>query len=417
MPEIINLASRIEKQLPKKLSSFIRAAGKVAQKQQQRLYLVGGVVRDLLLERHTSDIDMVVEGNAIKLAQEMADIIQGRVTPHHRFGTAKVQWDNHMVDIAMARAESYTEPGALPTVKAGTIGNDLARRDFTINAMAIELNPRHYGELLDSHNGKNDLEQRLIRVLHEKSFIDDATRIWRAIRYEQRLGFRLELATQELVKQSTAWLDTISGDRIRHELELILKEELPEKVLRRADELNVLVKLHPSLKGDTWLTDTFALARETATTDTPQPQLYLALMAYRLSADETEQLIAYLKLPKATAEILRDTAAIKNKTEELATTGLAPSLIYELLHGYSLTALTANSLATDTATAAEHIELYLNVLRHVQTSLNGGDLKRMGIPEGPKIKEVLHNLREAKLDGRVSNKKEEEEMVRGQRIK
>jgi tRNA nucleotidyltransferase (CCA-adding enzyme) len=253
----------------------------------------------------------------------------------------------------------------------------------------------------------------MVRVLHDKSFIDDATRIWRALRYEQRLDFHLERSTLSLLKQGTAYLGTVSGDRIRHELERVLKEEMPEKVLRRADELGALARIHPSLRCDDWMTETFTLARERYLPDTfPRPELYLALMCYRLAPDKTEKLIAYLRLPKATAQVLRETMAIKEKRKELSTLGLAPSQIYRLVHGYGLTALTASSLAAGSATAAEHIDLYLSVLRYVKPALGGDDLIDMGVPQGPGVKEILQRLREARLDGKVTSKKEEEEMVR-----
>lgn len=413
MSEVVNLASGIEKQLPAELVDFMKSAGETAKRQKQGLYLVGGVVRDLLLERRNLDLDLVVEGEAIKLAQELGCPKKCKVITHPRFGTAKLQWGDWSVDMATARAETYSRPGALPTVKPGTIESDLFRRDFTINSMAIELNPVHFGELLDPHGGKNDLEHRLVRVLHEKSFIDDATRIWRALRYEQRLDFRLEPATLKLLKRDTAMLATISGDRLRHELELILKEELPEKVLRRADELGVLTKLYPPLKADDWLAEKFYRARQISLPESPSVALYLSLLAYRLTSDEIEQLISYLRLPKLSARALRDTIAIKAKSEHLSVSGLAPSRIHSLLHGYVSTALIANSAAADSITAAEHIELFYNVLRFIRPALAGEDLKGLGVPAGPKIGEMLNLLLEAKLDGRAKNRREEEETVRG----
>ncbi len=408
---VINLAGQIEKRLPADTFSFIKTAGEVAQRQQQRLYLVGGMVRDLLLERSTLDLDLVVEGDGINLAQKLAAINHAKVTTHPRFGTAKLQWDNGSTDVATARAETYARPGALPTVKPGTIKTDLSRRDFTVNAIAIELNPGHFGELIDPYAGKDDLERKSIRVLHTKSFIDDATRIWRAVRYEQRLDFRIEPSTLKLLKRDIAMLATISGDRIRHELELVLKEAIPEKALNRADKLGVLAELHPSLKADAWLSSVFSRVRLRFSGSPPLP-LYLALLAYHLTSDEIGQLIAYLRLPKSYSRVLEDTTAIKGKAEELSVHGLAPSRIYALLHGYGSTALTANSLALDSTIAAEHIELYRNVLRNVQNALSGDDLKGLGIPEGPRVKEMLQRLREAKLDGRVSSRKDEETMVR-----
>lgn len=413
MPKTINLTDRMQEQLPSDLLDFIKKAGEAAQKHQQRLYLVGGVVRDLLLERSNFDLDIVAEGDAIKLAREMAHLNRAKTTVHPRFGTANLLWAKRSADITTARTETYEKPGALPTVKPGTIVDDIARRDFSINAMAIELNPRHFGEFIDLHSGRRDLKRQVVRVLHDNSFIDDATRIWRAVRYEQRLGFRIEPATLKLLKRNVAMLSTVSGDRIRHELELVLKEEEPENAIKRAGKLGVLNRLHPSLKGDDWLAETFALARERCLPDNPPPNLYLALLAYRLTADETEQLISYLRLTKATAQLLRDTSAIKAKIKELSAPGLAPSLVYDFLHGYSLTALTAGALGAASPTAAEHIELYMNVLRHVNPVLSGDDLKKLGVPEGPKIKDVLQALREARLDGKLDSKEDEEEMVRG----
>ena len=413
MPKIANLSRHVEKQLPLDTVKLLKATGQIAYKRQQRCYLVGGMVRDLLLERDNLDMDIVVEGDAIKLAREITSEKPANIIEHKRFGTAKIQWDGGEVDFVTARAETYAQPGALPTVRPGTISDDLARRDFTINAMAVELSPRHFGEIIDPHDGRHDLENKLVRVLHERSFIDDATRIWRAIRYEQRLDFQMELATLELLKQSTAWLRTISGDRIRHELELVLREEQPEKTLYRADKLGVLAEIHPALKGDIWLMETFSLAYEYALPDLPSPQLYLALMAYRLNADQVEQLISYLRLPKTTAKVLRDTVSVKTRIEELTMQGPPPSHIYRLLHGHHTTALTANLLATDDDATEEHIELYLNVLKYVRPSLKGEDISKLGIKSGPKIKEVLDSLLEAKLDGKVNDRREEEEMVRG----
>ncbi len=409
----INLAKQLKEQLPADIIGFMKKAGKAAEKRQQRLYLVGGVVRDLLLERCNTDLDMVVEGDAIKLAEQIAVSKKAKVTVHRHFGTANLKWAKYSADFVSARAETYARPGALPTVRPGAIRDDLARRDFTINAMAIELNPRHYGELIDPFGGRKDLDKKLIRVLHDKSFSDDATRIWRAIRYEQRLGFKIDSATLLFIKRDIDMLKTISGDRIRHELELILKEEEPEKAILRAARLRVLEKLHPALKADDWLAETFATARERNLPDTTKVQLYLSLLCYRLDAKEVEQLTDYLRLPKATAQVLLDTLTIKTKLKELATPGLAPSTIYRLLHGYNLTAYIANSIGADSETAAEHIGLYLNVLRNVNPALSGTDSERLGIPRGPKIKEVLQKLREARLDGKIINKKGEEDMVRG----
>ena len=413
MPDIINLARKIEKELPSELASFMQAAGEVAADKGQSLYLVGGVVRDLLLEKANFDLDLVVEGNAIELAQQLAAVKRGKITTHPRFNTAKIQWDKWSVDFATARSETYAKPGALPSVKSNSIDCDLFRRDFTINTMAIELSPSRYGELIDRYGGRDDLEHKLIRILHEKSFTDDATRIWRGLRYEQRLDFQLERSTLKLLKRDISMLDTISGDRIRYELECTFKEEEPEKVLRRAGELKVLRRLHPALKGNGWLADKFKAARQPAYQGAPSFGLYLALLAYRLTSEESEQLTSYLRLSKSAAQIVRDTADIKSKLKTLAYPELSRSHLYRLLHGYSQPAIITNSIASESPIARQHMEVFLNELRYVKPVLNGDDLKRMGIAQGPQIKEILQRLHEARLDGKVTSKEGEEELVKG----
>ena len=411
MSETVNLSSKIEKQLPAELVNFIRLAGEMAQSQGQSLYLVGGVVRDLLLGQTNLDLDLVLEGNAIDLARRLAEINRAKITIHPRFGTAKLRWNKWSIDLATARSETYIKPGALPTVEPGPIDSDLFRRDFTINTMAIYLNPSHYGELIDRHGGIDDLEHKLIRILHEKSFIDDATRIWRGLRYEQRLDFQLEASALKLLKRDIPMLDTISGDRIRHELELILNEEYPEKVLRRAEELKVLPKLHPALKGNGWLAEKFEQARQLSSPGLPPIELYLALLAYRLTTEENEQLISRLRLPKSLTQTLRDSNSLKTKLESLADPELSRSSIYRLLHSYCLPAITANSLAGDPPVARQHIHLFLDKLRYVKSSLTGDDLKRMGVASGPDIKEVLELVLEARLDRKITTKQGEEGLV------
>jgi len=410
---MINLTDKIEKQLPAELVKFMQAAGEVAYSRGQSLYLVGGVVRDLLLERTNFDLDLVVEGDAINLAQRLTQVYPGKVITHPRFNTAKLQWRKWSVDLATARSETYAKPGALPSVKPGSLENDLSRRDFTVNTMAIHLDPSHYGELIDLYGGIYDLEHKFIRILHEKSFTDDATRIWRGLRYEQRLDFHLEETTLKLLKRDIPMLDTISGDRIRHEVELVFKEELPEKILRRAEELGVLPNLHPSLKGNGWLAKRFQQARELSHPNLPPVGLYLALLAYRLTDEENEQLISRLRLSKSLTQTLRDTNSIKAKLQSLAAPKLPPSSIYRLLYGYSPQAITANSLASDSSVARRRIQLFLNKLRYIKPALTGDDLKRMGITPGPRIKEILHLLHDARLDGKVRTRQGEEEMVKG----
>ncbi|MFH1032307.1 MAG: CCA tRNA nucleotidyltransferase [Chloroflexota bacterium] len=408
--EVTNLADQMLRQLPAELVEFMRVAGQAASKKGQSLYLVGGVVRDLLLKRTNLDLDLVVEGDAIGLAKQLAESVKGKILTHTRFGTAKLKWDSWSVDFATARSETYERPGALPSVSPGSLDDDLFRRDFTINAMAVELIPKCFGKLVDLYGGMSDLKRKLIRILHERSFIDDATRIWRGLRYEQRLGFQLEADTLRLLKRDIPMLDAISGDRIRHELELVLREAEPEKVILRAEELGVLAKLHPSLKGDSWLEEKFREARKLKTL--PSVELYISLITYRLTIEEKDELISHLKLNKTAAQVLRDTSSLKSKLDVLSMPEAKPSSTYQLLSDSTPEAITAIFLVTDSPVVRQRIRLFLNKLRYIRPALTGNDLLKMGIAQGPKVKEVLAHLHKARLDGEVTSKKEEEALVR-----
>jgi len=406
-----DIAELLQKNLPLELLGILHETGELASESGQSLYLVGGVVRDLLLGRPSFDLDLVVEGEAIKLAEVLAERYPGHWAAHRRFGTAKLRHGNWSLDLATARSESYSRPGALPTVRPGTIQEDLFRRDFTINAMAVHLDPTHYGKLLDSYGGKRDLEAGLIRILHQKSFTDDATRMFRALRYEQRLGFRLEQSTESRLRQDVALLDTISSDRIRHELELVFREEHPELALRRAGELGLLGALHSGLRGDGWLTEKFTRARQCCNSAPWLASLYLALLVYPLNKTGVEGFIQRINPPAKLANALRDTVRLKGQQDSLKAEELAPSAIYHLLAGYSPEAVQANVLATASKRAKERLELYLNKLRHVKPSLNGDDLLALGVRPGPRMGQILQALQDARLDNKVDNEQQEKALV------
>ncbi|MCX6008528.1 MAG: hypothetical protein NTW48_00530 [Chloroflexi bacterium] len=405
-----NLSSQLEKYLPQPVLALVKIAGQEASELGLGLYLVGGVVRDLFLDRANFDFDLVVEGDAISLAQRLAKDSQAKLTVHSRFGTAKLDYPGFSLDLATARSETYSKPGALPTVKPGSLKDDLVRRDFSINAMALCLNPQRFGELIDLYDGKDDLDNRLIRILHPNSFIDDATRILRAIRYEQRLSFKLEAKTEKLLRRDVAMLNTISGDRIRHELELILKEDKPELVLWRAGELYVLRQLHPSLKGNGWLSQRFEQARQSYKRIS-LPSLYLCLLTYNLTDKENEEFTSRLNFPKNSAQAMRHTLQLKAQLNSLANSKLKPSDIYKSLHSYTTPAIQTNALASESPIASQHLQLYMAKLRYVKTLLSGEDLKRMKIPAGPQIGEILSALHKARLNGEVKTREEEKELV------
>lgn len=377
-----------------------------ATKLGQKIYLVGGAVRDLLLGYSNFDIDLVVEGDAVKLAQQIAEITQAKLLTHPRFGTAKFIYGNFTLDMATARRETYVRPGELPLVTPGTLEDDLSRRDFSINAMAISLTSNDYGELVDHHQGKHDLEHRLIRILHPRSFSDDATRILRAVRYEQRLGFELESRTAQLLQRDIPMLDTISGDRMRHELELIFREKRPEFVINRLAKLGVLWKISPSPIGESWIAEKFQKARQL---DKPQqlPSLYFCLLTYSSTESKIEQFLDRLNMSAKLSRMVRDTLRLKTKITQLDKASLKPSEIYYLLHEYEPLAIQANAIASESSIVRNHLHIFLTKLRYIRTSLSGEDLKRLGISTGPDMGKILQTLHKAKLDGELSTKSDE----------
>jgi tRNA nucleotidyltransferase (CCA-adding enzyme) len=402
-----NVSLQLNGHFPSYILEVVRYASDIADSTEKELFLVGGAVRDLLLNRTNLDIDLVIEGDAIALARRIAENMQAKLTIHTRFGTAKIRFSDFSIDIATARRETYRKPGALPAVQQGTIRDDLYRRDFTINAMAVSLSSNNFGTLIDIYGGKDDLAHHMIRILHPRSFIDDATRMLRACRYEQRLSFSMEQETSELVRQNAMMLHTISGDRLRRELDLIFKEEIPERILKRTAELDLLGRLHPSLRGNGWLDEKYSKARRQAGQGN-LPLLYLCLLVYNLDDNEINQFISFLNFPKNAEKAMVHTLQLKAQLPQLAYHTLKRSDIFELLDGYTLSAVQANMIATESATAAENLELYLNKLRSIRTLLSGKDLINLGIHPGPQFTVVFKELHRAKLNGEVSTRKDEE---------
>ncbi|MBI2856371.1 MAG: CCA tRNA nucleotidyltransferase [Chloroflexi bacterium] len=399
----------LETNLPPERLALLRSAGEIALEEGMPLYLVGGAVRDLLLGRPLEDLDLVVEGDAETLAYVVAKRLSGEVVARSQFSTAKLKVDGLSLDLVTARRESYPRPGALPQVVPGTMKDDLARRDFSINAMAFPIHKMPGGELLDPHGGMEDLQRGLIRVLHERSFIDDATRILRALRYEQRLGFRLEESTEALLRRDLSMLDTISGDRLRKEIHLWIRERRPCPLLLRAYHLGVLGAIHPSLsRAGPALESAMQLAGDGHL----EEQVWIALMAYALSPQEGEHLIQRLRMPSGWATTVRDAIAIRDVLPTVSQPDVPPAQLYDALVRRSPAAVRACALATPREEARWNLSLFLEKLRHVRPALNGRDLIELGIPQGPAVGEMLSRLRRSQLEGAVGSREEEVTLVK-----
>ncbi|MCG3139925.1 MAG: CCA-adding enzyme [Anaerolineae bacterium] len=400
-------AARLERALPRDLLALVQNAAHTARALGYSTYLVGGFVRDLLIGEANLDLDLVVEGDAIQLAHALAKQYGGRVHAHARFGTAKWLLEEKALhlDFATARTEFYEYPTALPDVERSSIKLDLHRRDFTINAMALCLDPERYGALFDPYGGEQDLMRGLIRVLHNLSFIEDPTRILRAVRFEQRFGFHIEPRTVQLIDDTRNLLSQVSGQRVRHELDLLFNEQEPERALMRLQALGVLPHLHPALQADNWLAEKFRALRES---HAPTPLLYLGVLAYRLRTSEARALSKRLKLTNDENEILVQVVTLRLLERQLNNPQLAPSRVVELLERFDDAALAVFAIATDSAQAQTFVDRYRAEWRQVHAELNGNDLKALGLTPGPAFREILSALRAQRLDGLLETRKQEE---------
>jgi tRNA nucleotidyltransferase (CCA-adding enzyme) len=363
-------------------------------------YLVGGAVRDLLRGAGAVDLDLVVEGDAVSVARAVAERLAGEAVVHERFGTATVRAGDLVVDLATARRESYSAPGALPDVEPASIEDDLGRRDFTINAMAIAL-PE--GRLVDPHGGKADLEARVIRVLHDGSFVDDPTRLLRALRYEARLGGRLDAHTEELARAAIAAgaLDTVSGKRIRDELLDLLREPDAPSALQRMRDLKLDCALHPAWRV---MPERGASALLACAETGADPALASLAALMVPDAEALHPLLDRLALTRHERDRVSRAAEVGGHLAHRLATGMADSQIHDLLHGEPPETL---AVALAWGAPGEPVLRYVSRVGGVRLEVTGDDLVAAGVPESPALGDALAETLRRKLDGEVSGREEE----------
>jgi tRNA nucleotidyltransferase (CCA-adding enzyme) len=368
-------------------------------------FLVGGFVRDMLLGRPVADFDVVVEGDAIKLGRLLVKAHGGKLTAHAKFKTAT--WftaDNEFLDLITARSETYSHPGALPAIKPSAIEDDLRRRDFTVNAMAVRIDGDHFGELLDPLGGRGDLSRGLIRVLHPRSFAEDPTRMLRAVRYEGRYGFKIEDGTLKLINdKARKVMSTLSGERLRHEFDLIFDEQDPAQMLSRAAELDLLKPVHSALKWDEEVNARFRMAlSEGQKID----RIHLwAIWLMDLPFPEIKSIGKRLHFTAETSKCAQAASSIYRDLQTIA--GMKPSQCVERLEGLPDEAVIAVSACIPRGRPRQALESYLSQWKDVSPFTTGHDLRARGVPPGPKYKTILRELRSAWLDGEVTSATEE----------
>jgi tRNA nucleotidyltransferase (CCA-adding enzyme) len=374
------------------------------------VYLVGGTVRDILLGERGFDVDIAVEGDAVAFARRLAGEISGRVRPHDKFGTAVVLYgDGERVDVVTARTEFYDAPAALPTVEHATIREDLFRRDFTINAMAVSLKGEDFGRLVDPFGGRRDLEARTVRVLHNLSFIDDPTRIFRALRYENRYGFRMDEHTLRLARGciEMGLVGDLSSARLRDELVALFEEGEIGHAILRLGELGADTAIHPHLAADEEAARLFARARELGDTyrlGVPAWRIGFAVLARRMSPDEVYAWLGRLKVRRRDMEQIAAAITVAPRlVEHLRGREVSPAEVVALAEPYAPDApLLALALADVPA-----LDRYFTELRDVRLDVTGADLARLGLGESPRVGEILAELRRRKLNGELDGRESE----------
>jgi tRNA nucleotidyltransferase (CCA-adding enzyme) len=426
-----NLAARLKERLESTDFELLQGISSCAGESGMPAWLVGGPVRDLLLGTIVRDLDVVVEGDGARFARRLATRMQGEVKEHGRFGTASVHTPaGQRMDVAGARRETYATPGALPEIEPTSLEEDLLRRDFSINAMAIRLDAGGYGDFVDPVDGRHDLDARQIRVLHDGSFVDDPTRILRAARFAARFSFRLEASTERLLAAAVeqGCLATVSGKRIGAEMVALLNEDRPELPIQMMQERGVWKELFgSSIQLPEPVSEAFVRIRESVgwyrslqeTVNIPDPAPWI-IGWLRLTGTTTltgvEELTHRLQMgPVAQAAVtgLTDRRTTVLHFLERPHHG-ADSALYEALKGISPDSLIYLVSLSAAAAPRRRVERYLRHLRNVEPWVNGSDLLNLGMEEGSGLGDLLERLLHAQLDGRFASR--DEAMAEARRI-
>lgn len=408
----------IKSWLPGRLQETMKTAGEVAERLQQRVYCVGGFVRDMLLKVPNFDLDLVVEGDGMEFAQALAETVGGRARTHERFKTGVVIFPDGMkVDVATARTEYYEFPAALPRIERASIKEDLYRRDFTINTLAIALNPENYGELIDFFGGRRDINNGIIRILYNLSFVEDPTRILRAIRFEQRYKFTIEPDTLRFAQDAIArrLLGRLSFKRILQELILILNEKDPVPALRRMNEIGAWEFILPEVKlgEETWITLRRIprvlgwMAEEQLGTRLRPWVVYMAVLLSQLDNGRLSEVLNRYPLDRMAVNALKHIPDVKEIAKRLEREPMSMSQLDRELRRLPWECLAYLLLIIHQEPAWENVARYLKMRDDVRVKLNGHDLMKLGIARGPVYQEILSALRAARMDGLIQTREDE----------
>ncbi len=389
--------------LPRSVFRPLAAARLLARKEGIALYLVGGCVRDLLLGRPVADVDLVVEEEAAGFARRLARELEAGLKLHGRFGTATLALrGGGRLDLATARAEHYERPGALPRVEPGSIEDDLARRDFTVNAMAMEIARTRRPALLDSFGGRADLRRRRVRMLHPRSAFDDPTRAFRAVRYANRLGFRIEKITRGWIRAAIAAgaVDAISGDRLRRELARLLAEPNRAAAVREMHALGLAKAIHPALRFDARVARRLTEAERLAGKPGLHPSWLAYLLAWmgEISEPDAGAIASRVNLPRGTGRVVREWPATWKSLAHADRT--PPPELSRRLEGLRDDQVLA-AAAISSAPGRRALFSAWSEAAAFRLTIRGRDLVRAGVPPGPAIGRALSATRSARREGTI----------------
>jgi len=419
-----NIGNLLKERLPSNIITLLKDLGEIAEELDVNAYLVGGLIRDVILKRKNLDVDIVIEGNGIQFAKTFADHSGAKVRSYPKFGTAVVIMpDGFKLDVATARIEHYESPAALPEVKLSSLKRDLFRRDFIINTLAVHLNRGHYGTLIDHFGGMRDIKERTIRVLHNLSFVEDPTRILRAIRFEQRFGFKIGKLTESLIQNALNihCFDNLSGQRLFLEVKLILMEEDPIGIIEKMDGFKLLKFISPELKLTEELRDELKKIKGIlvwfnllylGVTYEPWKVYFLGVTSYlsetamnslieRMQIHDKE-LLNIISARQEARQVLKKLSRLKEKNNYS---------LYRILSPLYPEILLCSMAKTKNEKVKRLISTFFTKLMGTEVFLTGKDLITMGYPPGPLFKEIFDGILEAKLQGAVSSKEDEIEFV------
>jgi tRNA nucleotidyltransferase (CCA-adding enzyme) len=378
----------------------------------------------LFLFRSTEDVDLVIEGDGIAFAKQFSKAMDARVHYHSKFGTAVITFaDGFKVDVASSRLEYYQFPAALPTVEMSSIKLDLFRRDFTINTMAICLNPEKFGVLIDFFSAQRDIKEKTIRVLHNLSFVEDPTRIFRAIRFEQRFGFTIGKMTSGLINNAVKmnFFKKLSGRRVFGEISLILEEDNPVPAIQRLAEYRLLAAVHPAIRINQSMLATLDSVREVLSwydllfleKRYMKWAVYLLALINRCDQPTTIEICNNFELSRKhqflfTSERFEAVAALSLIKRD---SPVKNSVLYEHLKPFRTELVLFIMALANNDEVKKQISHYILQLQTVGPLIKGDDLRQLGVPSGPLYSKIIKAVLHARLDGNVTTKKDEMEFA------